>query len=177
MACIWDLRTRDLGVEYTWFKRSRENYKRALVDYLLQLKMRWWDSKRRLHTNPLRILIVKTRRSRYVGWTPCLHDSLDRIKTHFDQLTKLLDVWGICRISPRLVRGLDYNQTVFGGLQRAWVLKVLFMPVVVMMVWLELEAINPAVGFVWMGACITAWVFRGEKSGVIAVDVYIIPWT
>lgn len=97
---------------------ARENYKRALVDYLLQFEDALdEDSKRRLHTNPLRILDSKNPDVQGIlDGAPCLHDSLDsESKTHFDQLTKLLDAQGIgYRINPKLVRGLDYyNQTVF----------------------------------------------------------------
>ncbi len=97
---------------------ARENYKRALVDYLLQFESALDDdSKRRLHTNPLRILDSKNPDVQGIlDGAPCLHDCLDsESKVHFDRLTKLLDAQGISyRINPRLVRGLDYyNQTVF----------------------------------------------------------------
>jgi histidyl-tRNA synthetase len=75
------------------------------------------DSKRRLHTNPLRILDSKN---------PALQDIIraapkliDRLagasREHFEGVRRFLDDSGIeYAIDPRLVRGLDYyNRTVF----------------------------------------------------------------
>lgn len=75
------------------------------------------DAKRRLHTNPLRILDTKNPvMQALVESAPRLMDDLDTdaIK-HFEDVQGLLHANGIeYRINPRLVRGLDYyNYTVF----------------------------------------------------------------
>ena len=75
------------------------------------------DSKRRTHTNPLRVLDTKDEKvieilkdapklSNYFG---------EETKNHFDRLQKFLDKLGIkYELNDRLVRGLDYyNLTVF----------------------------------------------------------------
>lgn len=97
---------------------ARQAYRQLLVDYFSahhdQLDE---DSKRRLHTNPLRILDSKNPAIReLVAGAPNLHDHLDTESAeHFVQLQSLLDGMGISyRINPRLVRGLDYySRTVF----------------------------------------------------------------
>ncbi len=97
---------------------ARQAYRQLLVDYFSahhdQLDE---DSKRRLHTNPLRILDTKNPAMReLVAGAPNLHDHLDSESAeHFAQLQSLLDGMGISyRINPRLVRGLDYySRTVF----------------------------------------------------------------
>jgi len=75
------------------------------------------DSKRRLETNPLRILDSKNKDLQtLISAAPNLLDYLDsESKDHFEQLTGLLDNAGLAyEINPRLVRGLDYyNRTVF----------------------------------------------------------------
>lgn len=75
------------------------------------------DSKRRLHTNPLRILDTKNPAMRdLVATAPDLHDHLDQESAdHFADLCRMLDSMGIDYvINPRLVRGLDYyTRTVF----------------------------------------------------------------
>nr|CAA6821569.1 MAG: Histidyl-tRNA synthetase (EC [uncultured Thiotrichaceae bacterium] len=75
------------------------------------------DSKRRLHTNPLRILDTKNPAMKdIVAAAPDLHDHLDQESAdHFADLCKMLDAMGIeYIINPRLVRGLDYyTRTVF----------------------------------------------------------------
>jgi len=75
------------------------------------------DAKRRLHSNPLRILDTKNPAMQaLVESAPRLMDDLDTdaIK-HFEDVQGLLRANGIeYRINPRLVRGLDYyNYTVF----------------------------------------------------------------
>lgn len=97
---------------------ARQAYRQLLVDYFSahqgQLDE---DSKRRLHTNPLRILDTKNPALReLVAAAPNLHEHLDnKSAEHFAQLQSLLDNIGIpYRINPRLVRGLDYySRTVF----------------------------------------------------------------
>ena len=75
------------------------------------------DAKRRLHSNPLRILDTKNPAMRdLVEAAPRLMDELDdAARAHFDAVCAGLDAAGIAyRINPRLVRGLDYyNYTVF----------------------------------------------------------------
>jgi len=75
------------------------------------------EAKRRLHTNPLRILDTKNPALQaLVAAAPRLVDRLgDASRAHFEALQALLDEHGIAyTINPRLVRGLDYyNRTVF----------------------------------------------------------------
>ncbi len=75
------------------------------------------DAKRRLHSNPLRILDTKNPAMQaLVESAPKLMDDLDEDSlAHFDAVQKLLHDFGIeYRINTRLVRGLDYyNRTVF----------------------------------------------------------------
>ena len=75
------------------------------------------DAKRRLHSNPLRILDTKNPAMQALNeGAPKLMDELDDdAREHFDALQALLTANGIAfEINPRLVRGLDYyNRTVF----------------------------------------------------------------
>ena len=75
------------------------------------------DSKRRLHSNPLRILDTKNPdMQELVGHAPRLMQHLsDESKQHFDRLCELLEAAGVnYRVNTRLVRGLDYyTHTVF----------------------------------------------------------------
>ena len=75
------------------------------------------DAKRRLHSNPLRILDTKNPAMKdVVESAPRLMDFLGAESlAHFEGLKAILDVNGIAySINPRLVRGLDYyNLTVF----------------------------------------------------------------
>ncbi len=97
---------------------ARGRYKEALVDYLNQHIDRLdEDSKRRLQSNPLRILDSKDADTQAVlAAAPVLSEYLDPASAdHFAQLLALLDQAGIAyQINPRLVRGLDYYcRTVF----------------------------------------------------------------
>ena len=97
---------------------ARQAYRELLVAYFNEHHaLLDEDSKRRLHTNPLRILDTKNPAMReLVAAAPNLHEHLDsESATHFAQLQTLLDAMGIpYRINPRLVRGLDYySRTVF----------------------------------------------------------------
>jgi len=97
---------------------SRIRYRRNLVDYLGQYERELdADSRKRLHSNPLRILDSKD-----PGTKKILHSAPDIIacldthsRTHFDGLCALLEALSIkFTINSRLVRGLDYyNRTVF----------------------------------------------------------------
>lgn len=75
------------------------------------------DAKRRLHSNPLRILDTKNpAMQEMVNAAPRLIDHLGAESlSHFDRVKALLDAHGIAyRVNPRLVRGMDYyNLTVF----------------------------------------------------------------
>ena len=75
------------------------------------------DAKRRLHSNPLRILDSKNPAMQaLIDAAPRLLDDLDEDSiAHFEDVQALLRANGIeYRINPRLVRGLDYyNYTVF----------------------------------------------------------------
>ncbi len=75
------------------------------------------DARRRLHSNPLRILDTKNpAMQELVEAAPKLMDDLDgESLAHFEAVQKILHELGIeFRINTRLVRGLDYyNRTVF----------------------------------------------------------------
>ena len=75
------------------------------------------DAKRRLHTNPLRILDSKNpAMQEMVEGAPRLLDHLgEAAAQHFEALRWLLEKAGLqYTVNPRLVRGLDYyNRTVF----------------------------------------------------------------
>lgn len=92
--------------------QSRAQYKSALMAYLADYEDQLSDdSKRRLTTNPLRILDSKDATDRQiVADAPSLSDALtDEAKRHFEQVTDLLDKAGIAwQFDPLLVRGLDY---------------------------------------------------------------------
>lgn len=97
---------------------ARADYKKALVSYLEQHKEHLdEDCKRRMYTNPLRVLDSKNAEIQTIlNNAPKLFDYLDEeSKTHFAGLCQLLDSAGIkYRVNQRLVRGLDYyNRTVF----------------------------------------------------------------
>lgn len=97
---------------------ERAQYRQALVAYLTEREDQLdEDSKRRMHTNPLRVLDSKNPsvQAALVG-APKLSDYFgDETKVHFDQLCRRLDAAGIkYELNERLVRGLDYyNRTVF----------------------------------------------------------------
>jgi histidyl-tRNA synthetase len=75
------------------------------------------DAKRRLHTNPLRVLDSKNPLVQEVAAQapPLMHYLGEASLAHFDGLKKLLAAAGVeFALNPRLVRGLDYyNLTVF----------------------------------------------------------------
>jgi len=97
---------------------SRAAHRAALIDYLLQHEAALdEDAKRRLHTNPLRVLDSKVPATQaIVEGAPSLLDYLDEASiAHFDAVKAGLAALGIAYvINPRLVRGLDYyTHTVF----------------------------------------------------------------
>ena len=75
------------------------------------------DARRRLHSNPLRILDSKNPAMQaLIEGAPQLMDFLGaESRAHFDAVRAALDAVGLAyRINPRLVRGMDYyNLTVF----------------------------------------------------------------
>ena len=97
---------------------ERQAHRQALIAYLESHADRLdEDAKRRLHSNPLRILDTKNPAMQdMVNAAPRLIDHLGpESLAHFDRVKALLDAHGIAyRVNPRLVRGMDYyNLTVF----------------------------------------------------------------
>lgn len=97
---------------------ARAVYREALVDYLEARRDQLdEDSKRRLQSNPLRVLDSKVAQTQaLLVDAPRLEDYLDEeSREHFAGLRARLDAAGIPYvINPKLVRGLDYyGKTVF----------------------------------------------------------------
>lgn len=97
---------------------ERKVYKENLVKFLeAHFEDLDEDSKRRTHTNPLRVLDSKDEKVKEIlKDAPALYDFLgEQSRAHFENLQRLLTSLGIkFTINPRLVRGLDYyNLTVF----------------------------------------------------------------
>lgn len=98
--------------------RERAGFRAALVAYLEQHREGLdEDSKRRLESNPLRILDSKDPGTRKIlENAPRLPDFLEpETQQHFARLCAVLDAAGLSYVvNPELVRGLDYyNKTVF----------------------------------------------------------------
>jgi histidyl-tRNA synthetase len=97
---------------------ARRAYRERLVAYLQahheQLDT---DSRRRLQSNPLRVLDSKNPQMRaLIDAAPLLTEHLDpQSHEHFQSVCATLEGLGIAfRVNPRLVRGLDYySRTVF----------------------------------------------------------------
>ncbi|WP_394189223.1 histidine--tRNA ligase [Pseudoalteromonas atlantica] len=97
---------------------ARAQYRDALISYLEQhVDVLDEDSKRRMHSNPLRVLDSKNPDVQAILVdAPKLSDHLDaESKEHFASLCERLDAAGVIyTVNERLVRGLDYyNRTVF----------------------------------------------------------------
>ena len=97
---------------------ERSTHRQALIAHFERhLDVLDEDAKRRLYTNPLRILDTKNPAMQsLVESAPRPLDYLgDTSRAHFDALKKILDANGVTyTINPRLVRGMDYyNLTVF----------------------------------------------------------------
>jgi histidyl-tRNA synthetase len=97
---------------------SRHRHRARLVAHFeAHLDVLDEDARRRLHSNPLRILDSKNpAMQELIEAAPKLMDELeDEAIAHFESLQALLRGNGIdFEINPRLVRGLDYyNRTVF----------------------------------------------------------------
>lgn len=121
LARLWHvLGIKDVALQINSIGDAHERaaYREILIAYFEQhADLLDEDAKRRLHTNPLRILDTKNPRMQAMcEAAPKLIDSLgDATRAHFDGLCKLLDAAGVAyQINARLVRGLDYyNRTVF----------------------------------------------------------------
>ena len=123
MLCrrLWD----DLGLQNIRLElnsigdaEERARHRVDLIAYLEQHEdILDAEAKRRLHTNPLRILDTKNpAMQEMVNGAPKLLDYLgDASRAHFDGLRKILDRNNVPYIvNTRLVRGIDYyNRTVF----------------------------------------------------------------
>jgi histidyl-tRNA synthetase len=97
---------------------ERQEHRKALIAYFEQhLEQLDDDARRRLYSNPLRILDTKNSRMQpLVEAAPKLLDFLsDTSLSHFKTLTSILEANGVAyTVNPRLVRGMDYyNLTVF----------------------------------------------------------------
>jgi histidyl-tRNA synthetase len=120
-ARIW----RELGLEGLELQlnslgtsEERALYRDKLVDYLTVHQGELdEDSRRRLASNPLRILDSKNPDMQgLIAGAPALADHLGEVsRSHFDTLCAGLDAAGVNYVvNPRLVRGLDYYaRTVF----------------------------------------------------------------
>jgi histidyl-tRNA synthetase len=95
---------------------SRTRYRSRLVEYLESHATALDDdARRRLHTNPLRILDSKNpaMQSLIAGAPRLAADLDDDSRTHFDRLQALLRDAGVAFVvNERLVRGLDYYNDV-----------------------------------------------------------------
>ena len=118
---LWqELGLRDVRLELNSLGQPPERlaHRQALIAYLEQhMDVLDEEAKRRLHTNPLRILDTKNPAMQAVAeGAPKLMDFLGEVSlAHFNTLRALLDASGVTyTINPRLVRGMDYyNLTVF----------------------------------------------------------------
>ena len=98
--------------------QERKAHRAALIAYFEQhADMLDEEARRRLHTNPLRILDTKNPTMQtLVQGAPRLIDYLQSESlSHFQQVQAILDANGVdWNLNPRLVRGMDYyNLTVF----------------------------------------------------------------
>ncbi|MDX1375804.1 MAG: histidine--tRNA ligase [Burkholderiales bacterium] len=120
-AALWrDLGIADIRLEINTIgsPEERARYRADLIRHLeAHPDALDADAKRRLHSNPLRVLDSKNAAVQAVVATaPSLMDYLgEHSLAHFEGLRALLDAAGLAyAINPRLVRGLDYyNLTVF----------------------------------------------------------------
>ena len=119
-ALFKELGLRDIRLELNSLGQPNERlaHRAALIAHLEQyLDLLDEEAKRRLHTNPLRILDTKNPTLKQVVETaPQLLNFLGEASmAHFNALRAMLDANGLAyTINPRLVRGMDYyNLTVF----------------------------------------------------------------
>ena len=120
-AALWkDLGLTDIRLELNSLGQPEERLKhrQALISYFEQhVDVLDEDARRRLHSNPLRILDTKNPAMQaVVEAAPRLIDYLgDESLSHFNALKLILDANEVTyTVNPRLVRGMDYyNLTVF----------------------------------------------------------------
>lgn len=121
LARLWralDIADVELQLNSIGDAEERAEFRKSLISYFEQhADLLDDDAKRRLHSNPLRILDSKNPRMQdMIEGAPKLIDHLgDETRAHFTGLCNRLDAVGIAyKLNPRLVRGLDYyNRTVF----------------------------------------------------------------
>lgn len=120
LALFDSLDLRDIRLELNSLGQLEERraHRAALVTHFEQhISVLDDDARRRLHTNPLRILDTKNPAMQaVVESAPQLIEFLGpQSLGHFNALRSILDANGVnYRINPRLVRGMDYyNLTVF----------------------------------------------------------------
>ncbi len=122
MACaLWrELGLKDVRLEINSLGQPDERrlHRAALIAYFEQHEVQLdADAKRRLHSNPLRILDSKNPdMQNLVNAAPKLMDFLgDASLAHFNRVKTILDANGVrYLVNPRIVRGMDYyNLTVF----------------------------------------------------------------
>ena len=122
MACnlfkILGLKGISVNINTLGDKESRENYRKALLDYFKPyLNDLCEDCQRRYEKNPLRILDCKVDSSNEIMKdAPKILDYLnEESKEHFDKVKEYLDAMDIdYKVNPNIVRGLDYyTHTVF----------------------------------------------------------------
>jgi len=121
---LWDelglVEGRDVRLELNSLGQpaERQAHRAALIAHLeAHADLLDEDAKRRLHTNPLRILDTKNPAMQaMVNAAPRLLDHLGAESlAHFNAVRAVLDAVGLAyTVNPRLVRGMDYyNLTVF----------------------------------------------------------------
>lgn len=108
----------ELQINTLGSKKSREQYRSAIVEYFSKFKGSLdQDSLRRLESNPLRILDSKNPDlQEMIHYAPRSTDYLEpEDQAHFQAFETALKNLGVnFVINPRLVRGLDYyNRTVY----------------------------------------------------------------
>lgn len=120
-VALWkDLGLTDVQLELNSLGQPQErlNHRQALIAHFEQhMDVLDEDARRRLHSNPLRILDTKNPAMQsVVEAAPRLIDYLESASlAHFNALKTILDANGVAyTVNPRLVRGMDYyNLTVF----------------------------------------------------------------
>jgi histidyl-tRNA synthetase len=118
---LWqELGLKDVRLELNSLGQPEERrmHRAALITYFEQnAEVLDDDAKRRLHSNPLRILDTKNPAMQsLVEAAPKLMDYLGEASlAHFNTVKTILDANGVAyRVNPRIVRGMDYyNLTVF----------------------------------------------------------------
>lgn len=100
-------------------KECRPVYRQALRDFLASVDQDGLceDCRRRIDTNPLRVLDCKVPRCKELtaGAPTILEHNCPECRTHFDTVLRMITAAGVPHVlNDRLVRGLDYyNRTTF----------------------------------------------------------------